>query len=189
VLRDCTCACAWLGEAEKLDGLIRALALLLPLVLPAPLLWPWEDLTWLGVLERACWSVDGAGRGLGRGGFESKLAIFAALLAFLKRSLTILRPVFLTTAGAAEAGVEPLRTFGVGAAAVGLSRGIGLPEKPFGVESLTIFCDFGDPSRGVEEALCLRLIPADPRLSFKPVGFSALGVGRLEGGGMAACCC
>ena len=54
------------------------------------------------------------------------LAIFEALLALLKRNLTIFLPDFLN-AGAAEAGVEPLRIFGADAL-LGLSRGTGLPE-------------------------------------------------------------
>ena len=120
--------CAWLGEAEKLDGLISEL--------PCPLPLPLADLECsekLGVLERPaeeCWSFDG--RGLGLGGLERILATFA-LLALLKRSFTIFLPDFLMT-GPAEEGIElePLRIFGAGPV-IGLSRGIGLPAWPFGV--------------------------------------------------------
>lgn len=114
--------CAWLGEAEKLEGLTSEL--------PCPLLLPLADLEcseMLGVLERpaeGCWSF--VGRGLGLGGLERMLAIFE-LLALLKRNFTIFLPDFLMT-GPAEVGValEPLRIFGAGAV-IGLSRGIGLP--------------------------------------------------------------
>lgn len=109
---------AWLGDAGKLEGLTSVLAG------PAPL-----DV--FGVPERPLSEddsvppIDGRLIGfgcLGLGGFERMLATFG--LRFLpSRSFTIFLPTFaFLMAGAAEAGVEPLRTLGAG---IGLSRGAG----------------------------------------------------------------
>ena len=116
--------CAWLDEAEKLDGLMSEL--LCPLPLPLPLA-DLECSEILGVLVRPaeeCCSFDG--RGLGLGGLERMLATLE-LLALLNRSFTIFLSDFLM-AGPAGAGMElePLRIF-VAGAVIGLSRGTGLP--------------------------------------------------------------
>jgi hypothetical protein len=109
---------AWLGDAEKLEGLTSVLAG------PAPL-----DV--FGVPERPLSKDDSGppidGRftdfgGLGLGGFARMLVTFG--LRFLpSRSFTTFLPTFaFLMAGAAEAGVEPLRILIAGA---GLSRGAG----------------------------------------------------------------
>lgn len=114
---------AWLGDAEKLDGLTSEPGGPVPLD-------GLECCDALGVFERfadeALSSTEAVGRGLGLGAFERMLAIFEALLALLKRNFTTFLPAFFN-AGAAEAGVEPLRILGADAV-LGLSRATGLPE-------------------------------------------------------------
>lgn len=98
--------CAWLGDAEKLDGLAT----------------DWPPCERLGVVERSGSWPETDGRlaaGIdGLGGLARMLAIFELNLPI--GSLTIFLPDFLRV-GMPEAGVEPLRPLG---AAVGLSRGL-----------------------------------------------------------------